>query len=73
MLLQEMGSLLFSSWTITPNTNASGKKLKYKDTLIFQYYLEVVVKGLIFLLLISQIKIRLIIVILDKVTNFRND
>jgi hypothetical protein len=60
----------FSSWTITQNTTASRNNLKYMDLVAIQYYL---VLDMILLFLIPPIKIKIIIVNLDSLTNLPKD
>jgi hypothetical protein len=64
--LEEKGNRSFSSWTKTQNTNADRKKIKYMDLIANQYGLEV---EEIFLLMIAPIRINMIFVILDILSN----
>jgi hypothetical protein len=66
----EKGSLLFSSWIITQNTGASRRNMKYMDKKVIQYHLVV---ELILLFLIPRIKIKVVFVILESLTNFPKD
>jgi hypothetical protein len=68
--LQEKGSHSFSRWTRTQNTTADRKKIKYMDLIVNQYGLEVEV---IFLLIIAPIKINIVFVILDILSNLPKD
>jgi hypothetical protein len=67
---QEKGNLLFSSWTITPNTTAFRNNMNYVELVVIHYGL---VLELIFVFGIPPINLMIVIVILDTLTNFLKD
>jgi hypothetical protein len=64
-LLEEKGNRSFSSWTTIQNITATIINLKYVEIVVGQYYLVM----MILKLMIPPIKIKIVGVILDTLTN----